>query len=397
MADGGGLTARIIERISEVPAHEWDACAGRTNPFVTHVFLQALEESGSTTSESGWLPRHLVIENDRGRVLAAVPMYLKGHSYGEYVFDHGWADAFERAGGRYYPKLQVAVPFTPITGPRLLLRPAVDGGGSEAELRRAVIGALETMTERLGVSSLHVTFPTEDEWRELGRCGWIQRLGQQFHWYNRGYESFDDFLGALVSRKRKTIRKERRRVAEQGIHVHALSGPEIEPCHWDSFYRFYIDTYDRKWGYPYLTREFFEIVHERMADSVVLMVAAVEGRPVAGALNFRGTDALFGRNWGCERDYKFLHFEACYYQAIEYAIVHSLERVEAGTQGPHKIQRGYEPRPTYSAHLIRHAGLREAVTRFCASERAKLEREMTHLARYCPYRQEEEPAQVSVE
>ena len=382
--DTGPVTARVIDHIADVPAAAWDGCAGGINPFVSHAFLHALEASGSVNAESGWLPHHLLLEDGDGRLLGAVPLYVKGHSHGEYVFDHGWANALEQAGGDYYPKLQVAVPFTPVTGPRLLAPP--ERGD---EVRALLAKALETIVVRLGVSSVHVTFPSETEWALLGAAGWVRRMGQQFHWHNRGYGTFDDFLAALNSRKRKTIRKERRAVAEQGIAVQALGGAAIEPRHWDAFHRFYIDTYDRKWGYPYLTRDFFEILSATMADSVVLVVAERDGVPVAGALNLRGADALYGRNWGCASDFKFLHFEACYYQAIDYAIVHGLARVEAGTQGPHKIQRGYVPVPTYSAHWIANTSFRDAVARFCERERAMVEEELRGLAAYSPYRCED--------
>ena len=401
MPDGAGpVTARVVDRLDEVPAAAWDACAGADNPFVSHAFLQALEASGSVSAQSGWLPHHLLLEDGDGRLLGAVPMYLKGHSYGEYVFDHGWANALEQAGGSYYPKLQVAAPFTPVTGPRLLAAPERAAGRTD-DVRALLVQALEKVAARLGVSSVHVTFPTEAEWALLGAAGWVQRTGQQYHWYNHGYATFDDFLGALVSRKRKAIRKERRAVAEQGITVRALGGPgrgrggeggagggAIEPRHWDAFHRFYVSTYDRKWGYPYLTREFFEIIDATMPDQVVLVLAEHDGVPVAGALNLRGTDALFGRNWGCAGDYKFLHFEACYYQAIDYAIAHGLARVEAGTQGPHKLQRGYVPVPTYSAHWIANKSFREAVARFCASETAMVAEELLDQAEYSPYRRE---------
>ena len=361
MPDGGTVTARVIERIAEVPAADWDACAGGGNPFVGHAFLDALERSGSVGAEAGWLPQHLLIEDGDGRLLGAAPMYLKNQSFGEYVFDHNWAHAFERAGGDYYPKLQVAAPFTPVTGPRLLAR--------AAEVQKALIATMETMAERLGVSSVHVTFPTEAEWRLLGEAGWLRRLGLQYHWHNRGYASFDDFLGALISRKRKAIRKERREVVQQGITLSAVHGGEVTPRQWDAFYRFYSATYDRKWGYPYLTRGLFDILSETMGEQVVLVLAEADGRTVAGALNFKGDDALYGRNWGAAGHMRFLHFEACYYQAIEYAIRHGLARVEAGTQGPHKLQRGYLPVATYSAHYIRNKSLRDAVGEYCAHER----------------------------
>ncbi len=382
MPDGGTVSARLIERIAEVPATAWDACAGG-NPFVGHAFLDALEESGSVGAEAGWLPQHLLIEDGEGRLVGAAPMYLKNQSFGEYVFDHGWAHAFERAGGRYYPKLQVASPFTPVPGPRLLVRP----GDDARETRKAVIATLETIAERLGVSSVHVTFATEAEWRLMGEAGWVRRMGQQFHWHNRGYRDFDDFLNALTSRKRKAIRKERRDVAAQGITLSAVSGGEVGAGEWDAFYRFYAATYDRKWGYPYLTRTFLDIVSATMGEQVVLVLAKKDGRTVAGALNFKGRDAIYGRNWGAAGHYRFLHFEACYYQAIDYAIRHGLERVEAGTQGPHKIQRGYLPVATYSAHYFRNESLRDAVADYCAQERRVTRLEMAELAAETPYRQ----------
>jgi len=379
------FVARTVERIADVPAASWDALAGHDNPFVSHGFLNILEESGSAGARAGWLPRHLLIEDAKGRLVAACPLYLKTHSQGEYVFDHGWAHAWERAGGTYYPKLQVAVPFSPVPGPRLL----VGAGKDAAALRRALASTLETLTERLDVSSVHVTFPEEADWRALGEAGWVQRVGRQFHWTNAGYGSFDDFLGALSSRKRKNIRKERRAIVEAGIEVRALSGAEIAPRHWDAFYRFYQDTYDRKWGHPYLTRQCFDLMQERMGDAVVLVMAFRGGKPVAGALNLKGPTALFGRNWGCAEDIPFLHFECCYYQAIDYAIAHGLQRVEAGTQGPHKIQRGYMPVETYSAHYIPDAGFRAAVARFCEAERREIEAEMALIeVEYSPYRKD---------
>lgn len=379
--DPAEVTARMVERISDVEASRWDACAGSQNPFVSHAFLDALEISGSVCAQSGWLPRHLVLENGQGEMIGAVPLYVKGHSQGEYVFDWGWADAFERAGGSYYPKLQVAVPFSPVTGPRLLARE-----GSETSVQAALIGTLEAVANQLGVSSVHATFTTQQEHELFDAAGWVTRLGQQFHWPNRDYGTFDDFLGTLVSRKRKAIRKERRMVAESGLTLEALSGSAIRPEHWDAFYRFYVDTYDRKWGDPYLTRGFFEELQMRMGENVVLVMAFDGEHAVAGALNLKSSDALYGRNWGSAADYPFLHFEACYYQAIEYAISHGLARVEAGTQGPHKIQRGYLPVATYSAHYIRNLSFRDAVANFCAQEQRAMELEISALAEHSPYR-----------
>jgi hypothetical protein len=324
------------------------------------------------------------MENSAGRLIGAVPLYLKSHSQGEYVFDHGWAHAFERAGGDYYPKLQASAPFSPVTGPRLL---AGDAAGA-TEIRFALARTLETFCERMNISSVHVTFSTRPEWELLGEAGWIRRRGRQFHWHNRGYATFDDFLGALTSRKRKAIRKERREVAEAGVTVRALTGTEIRPRHWDAFYRFYIDTYDRKWGYPYLTREFFQVLQDTLPDKVVLVIAEHDGHPVAGAINLKGTNALYGRNWGCIEEHRFLHFECCYYQAIEFAIDHGLAAVEAGTQGPHKIQRGYLPTETYSAHFIRHAGLRDAIARFCAEESREVDYEIMAYGDRSPYRRD---------
>jgi len=386
MPDGGdGYTIRVIDRIAAIPAAAWDACAGPDNPFLAHAFLDALEASGSATAETGWLPQHLALEDAGGRVLGVAPLYLKGHSYGEYVFDHGWADAYERAGGRYYPKLQCAVPFTPVTGPRLLVDPELGQEGGAAVADALIAGMLE-LARRHKVSSLHVTFPTRGEWERFGEAGFLQRMGQQFHWENQGYASFDDFLAALSSRKRKTIRKEREAALADGIIIRTLTGAAIEKRHWDAFFRFYISTSDRKWGSPYLTREFFDLIGARMADRIVLVMAEKNGRPIAGALNLRGGDTLYGRNWGCAGDFPFLHFEACYYRAIDFAITHGLRRVEAGAQGQHKIQRGYLPSPTYSAHWIRDPGFKRAVADFLARERRAVSHEMDELAELSPFR-----------
>jgi predicted N-acyltransferase len=387
MPDGDAYTIRVVDRIADIPAAAWDACAGPDNPFLSHAFLAALEESGSATAKTGWLPQHLALEEAGGRLLGVAPLYLKGHSYGEYVFDHGWADAYERAGGRYYPKLQCAVPFTPVTGPRLLIHHAVgtQAGGAVAD---ALVSGMLELARRHKVSSLHITFPTEGEWQRLGEAGFLQRMGQQFHWENQGYASFDDFLAALSSRKRKTIRKEREGALAGGIEIHTLTGAAIEKRHWDAFFRFYISTSDRKWGSPYLTREFFDLIGARMADRIVLVMAEKNGRLIAGALNLRGGDTLYGRNWGCAGDFPFLHFEACYYRAIDFAIAHGLKRVEAGAQGQHKIQRGYLPSPTYSAHWIRDPGFQRAVADFLARERRAVAHEMGELAELSPFRRE---------
>jgi uncharacterized protein len=375
MADGGErVTVKVVSRIGEIPAEDWDACAGDENPFLSHAFLEALESSGSATAESGWLPQHLALEDEKGRLLGAVPLYLKNHSYGEYVFDWGWASAYERTGGRYYPKLQCAVPFTPVTGPRLLLR--ADAGRDAAD---ALIAAMLELAKRHKVSSLHVTFPTRGEWERFGEAGFLQRMGQQFHWENAGYGSFDDFLEALNSRKRKQIRRERRDALQGGIEIETLTGSDLEARHWDAFFRFYRSTSDRKWGSAYLTRAFFDLIGERMAERIVLVMAKKSGRYVAGALNVMGRDTLYGRNWGCLGDFPFLHFEACYYRAIDFAIARGLKRVEAGAQGEHKIQRGYLPVPTFSAHWIRDPGFAHAVADFLTRERHALESEMQQL------------------
>jgi len=386
---GGAFTIRVVDRIAAIPASAWDACAGLDNPFLSHAFLDALEVSGSAKAGTGWLPQHLALEDDGGRLLGAAPLYLKGHSYGEYVFDHGWADAYERAGGRYYPKLQCAVPFTPVAGPRLLIRGDASPEASQA-ITGALISGMVALARRHKVSSLHVTFPTAGEWERFAAAGFLQRTGQQFHWENAGYASFDDFLAALSSRKRKTIRKEREAALAGGIEIHTLTGDAIEKRHWDAFFRFYISTSDRKWGSPYLTREFFDLIGARMAEKIVLVMAEKNGRLVAGALNLRGGDTLYGRNWGCAGDFPFLHFEACYYRAIDFAIAHRLKRVEAGAQGQHKIQRGYLPSPTYSAHWIRDPGFKRAVADFLIRERRAVAHEMDALAELSPFKREAE-------
>jgi uncharacterized protein len=383
------LTVRIADSIGEVSEADWDACAGTDNPTVAHAFLKAMEDTTCVGGRSGWQPQHLVLEEQTeaktARLLGVVPMYAKNHSYGEYVFDWGWAQAYERAGGSYYPKLQVAVPFTPVPGPRLLVRP-----GPQADTaREMLVRGMVEVARQLEVSSLHVTFPHEADEERLASCGLLRRLGFQFHWSNRGYGSFDDFLAELSSRKRKAIRKERREAVADGIVIRALSGPEIEPRHWDAFFRFYMDTGSRKWGSPYLNRRFFHRLGETMGERVLLVVAEKDGKPVAGALNLIGQDTLYGRNWGCAGDFRFLHFETCYYQAIEYAITHGLARVEAGAQGEHKLQRGYLPVATYSAHWIRDPRLAEAVEDFLRRERPAIEHEIRLMAEHGPFRNAE--------
>ncbi len=384
MPDGSeALTVREVVAIDQVAAADWDACAGPSNPFVGHAFLAALEVSGSAATQSGWAPRHVVVEDGGGRVLAVAPLYLKTHSYGEYVFDWAWADAYHRAGGRYYPKLLSAVPFTPVTGPRLLVRP-----GAPPEAADALITGMVRLAERLGLSSLHVNFPTEAEWRLLGAHGFLLRVGEQFHWQNTGYADFEDFLGTLSARKRKAIRRERRTVAESGVRLRTLTGDAIGDEHWEAFYGFYRDTVGRKWAHGYLSRAFFRELHRTMADRVVLVMAEDDGRPVGGALHLLGDDALYGRYWGCVEDHRFLHFEACYYRAIDFAIERGLKRVEAGAQGPHKIQRGYLPCRTYSAHWIADPGFRDAVARYLDEEREAVDDQIRDLEAYSPFRRE---------
>jgi predicted N-acyltransferase len=378
---------RVARRIAEIGREAWDACADNPahlgNPFIRYDFLDAVEETGCAVERTGWGPQHLAVEDEGGQVAAVMPLYLKGHSQGEYIFDHAWADAYERAGGTYYPKLLSAAPFTPATGPRLLVRPDVAVG----EARALLLGGALSLCERYGASSLHVNFPTQDEWRWMGAQGMARREGQQYHWKNAGYGTFEDFLGALSSGRRKTIRRERRE-AQEGLEICALTGAALTEEHWDAFFRFYMDTGSRKWGRPYLTRPFFSLLGERMADRVLLILARRGGRWIAGALNLIGGDCLYGRNWGCIEEVPFLHFELCYYQAIEWAIGRGLARVEAGAQGQHKIARGYLPSPVYSAHYIADPALRGPVERFVAQERAGVESEMEWLAEeYSPFRQ----------
>jgi predicted N-acyltransferase len=381
--DATELTLQLHPAIAQIPAADWDACAGEDNPFVSYAFLSVLEDSDSASARTGWLPQHVALRDGAGQLVAVAPAYAKSHSYGEYVFDHGWANAFEKAGGDYYPKLQVAVPFSPVPGPRLLLRPGHPLGHA------ALAQALAQVVRELELSSCHVTFCEKPEWDALGEAGWLQRLGTQFHWSNAGYGSFEDFLGALSSRKRKQIRRERRDAQSAGLVFRALRGAEAEPRHWAAFHRFYRNTVDRKWGSAYLTKRFWPLLAERLGDRVVLMVAERDGEPVAGALNLIGRDALYGRNWGTIAEAPFLHFELCYYQAIDFAIAQGLSRVEAGAQGEHKIQRGYLPSPTYSAHWIAHGGLRRAVAEFLEQERPAMEEQMAELAMLSPFRQEE--------
>ncbi len=377
---GGVKTAVSAHHaIADIGREAWDACNATSdyadNPFTSFDFLHALEESGCVAPRAGWGAQHLSAEDETGGIAGVMPLYLKSHSQGEYVFDHAWADAYQRAGGRYYPKLQCAVPFSPVTGPRLITR---QDGPREAAANALLAGAL-TLCDRLNASSLHVTFPLESEWRRLGDAGLLLRQDQQYHWFNQGYATFEDFLAALSSGRRKTIRRERRD-AQAGLEIFALTGADLKEEHWDAFFGFYLDTGGRKWGRPYLNRLFFSLIGERMADKILLIMARRGDRWIAGALNLIGGDALFGRNWGCVEDVPFLHFELCYYRAIEEAIARGLKRVEAGAQGQHKIARGYLPSPVYSAHFIADKALRTPVARYLDQERPAVEAEMAYLA-----------------
>lgn len=370
------LTISTHSSIARIPAADWDRLAGG-DPFTSHRFLAALEASGSVGPGSGWQPLHLTVERG-GQVVGAAPLYAKSHSQGEYIFDHAWAEAYMRAGGRYYPKLQCAVPFTPATGPRLL---AADPG-----IRQALLSGMAQIAERAGCSGAHVTFCTETEAGEGAEAGFLPRVTQQFHWLNRGYGSFEDFLAALSSRKRKAIRKERARAAEFGGTIRRLSGDDLRPEHWDAFWAFYQDTGSRKWGRPYLTRAFFDQIHDTMRNDILLVLAERDGQPIAGALNFIGPDALYGRYWGCLEDHAFLHFELCYHQAIDHAIAHGLSRVEAGAQGEHKLARGYEPVPIHSLHWVRDEGFLRALAGYLDQERAAMGQEIEALADWTPFR-----------
>jgi predicted N-acyltransferase len=377
------FSLKVVSSIRRIDAAAWDACAGAGNPFVSYAFLSALEDSGSVSPENGWAPQHLVLEDD-GRVVGCAPLYLKNHSYGEYIFDWGWAQAYERAGGRYYPKLQCAVPFTPATGPRLLVAETTP---QREELQRALADGMMELARQLKVSSVHVTFATEAEHRLMSEEGLMPRLSEQFHWKNEGYGSFDDFLAALSSRKRKTIRRERE-VANSRVRISTLTGGDITARHWDAFYRFYMNTSDRKWGQAYLNREFFSLLSDRLKDAVVLVMGEEDGELVCGALNLRGGDTLFGRNWGTAVDYPMLHFEVCYYRAMDFAIAEKLTWVEAGAQGEHKIQRGYLPRSTYSNHWIAERGFRNAVADFLERERAAVAHQMEELTELGPFKRD---------
>jgi uncharacterized protein len=402
--DSSEITLEAVSSVSQIAAEEWNACANPAaaadcpdgsragsetiyNPFVTHAFFSALEASGSATARTGWGPRHLLARQD-GIIAGIVPCYLKSHSQGEYVFDRGWADAYERAGGSYYPKLQASVPFTPATGPRLLVRNDVD----KNEIQGALASGLVALCQATKASSAHVTFAREAEWKLLAAQGFLQRTDQQFHWHNQGYRSFDDFLASLNSRHRKAIKRERREAVANGITIHSLTGSDITEDAWDAFFAFYMETGSRKWGRPYLTRTFFSLVGETMARDVLLVMARRNNRWIAGAINFIGSDTLFGRNWGAIEHHPFLHFEVCYYQAIDFAIARELKTVEAGAQGEHKIARGYLPQTTYSAHFIADPSLRHAIKDYLKRERAyvaDIGRELTEAG---PFRKADDTA-----
>lgn len=385
-AEPAAVTIKAVGSIGTIDAAQWDGVAGESNPFLSHAFLKALEDSGSVSAETGWVPYHVVVEGPDESLRAAAPLYVKSHSMGEYMFDYGWADAFERAGGQYYPKLQLAVPFTPVTGPRLLTREDPD----QAMNRELALAGCVEVASQLEVSSLHITFLTEAEWEQCGESGLLQRTGEQFHWLNNGYGTFDDFLTDLTSRKRKQIRRERREIHENpDLDVQVFTGDDLKEEHWDAFYGFYTDTGSRKWGRPYLNRLFFSLIGETMPDRIALVMASRGGNYIAGALNFIGSDALYGRNWGCCEDHRFLHFEACYYQAIQFAIERGLARVEAGAQGPHKLARGYLPVHTYSAHWIRETQFREAIERYLVHERKQVDEDISYLAAHSPFRHSE--------
>lgn len=360
-----------------MPEDVWDALIPHGHPFLTWRFLRALEQSGCAVNETGWAPYHLAIKDRKGDIAAVAMMYAKSHSRGEYVFDHGWADALERAGGRYYPKLQVSVPFTPVTGPRLL--------AATQEDKIELLNTMKRMADETGCSGVHLTFLNDEDRQACEAAGWLLRQDRQFHFINRGYESFEDFLSALSSRKRKNIRKERK-AANDGLTIKRLIGDDLTPAHWDVFYECYLDTGARKWGMPYLNREFFDLIHQTMRDEVLLVMAFEDDTPIASALNFIGADALYGRNWGALKHVPFLHFELCYYQAIEAGIELGLSRVEAGAQGEHKLARGYEPVTTYSAHYLRHPGLHEAVADFLTRERRAVDHEVDILSNYTPFK-----------
>jgi uncharacterized protein len=385
-------TIEVTPRIADIPAAAWDACANPDaalyNPFIAHGFLKALEDAGTIGGRSGWTPRHLVLKDAQGAIVGCAPCYLKSHSQGEYVFDHAWADAYARAGGNYYPKLQIAVPFTPVPGRRLLVLP-----GPDAEEREAILAAgAKTLVERNQLSGVNITFLSEGEWSRLGERGFLKRTAQQFHWSNAGYATFEDFLASLASRKRKAVRKERAEALERGLTIELAQGRQITEAHWDAFFAFYMDTGSRKWGRPYLNRKAFSLIGQTMGERCLLMFAKRGQRAIAGSFHMIGGDCLYGRYWGAIEHHPCLHFELCYYQAIEYAIAHKISRVEAGAQGEHKLARGYLPTLTYSAHYIADPSLRRAVADFLERERAYVDAASEELTEYGPFRKAPEQA-----
>jgi len=382
MVPGDSVAVHVHSSVGEINAEDWDACVEGGGPFLSHAFLLALEESGSAVPKRGWLPQHLTVLDGDERPIGVAPLYLKMHSYGEYVFDFSWANAYTGGARSYYPKLQCCVPFTPVTGPRLLVR----AGEDEEKVRGVLCSAMMAVAKQHEVSSLHITFPTEAEWKLAKRVGMRLRRGIQYHWHNRGYDCFEAFLGALTTRKRKAIKRERRGARDCGVELRVLSGDALQTEHWDAFYRFYRNTIDRKWARPYLTREFFAMIGEVMPEKVVLMLGFDGDEPVAGALNFTDEEAIYGRYWGAAREHRFLHFEACYYRAIELAIERGLKRVEAGAQGEHKIQRGYLPAYTYSAHWLADPDFDAAIIDFLKREAAAVEAEYDYLLEHSPYK-----------
>jgi predicted N-acyltransferase len=397
--DGGdepvvGHAIRVVGSMSDFAREQWMMLAGTSrddsgsgyNPFLSFDFLSSLEDAGCATARTGWRASHLRLEDRNGALLGAIACYLKSHSQGEYVFDHGWADAFERAGGRYYPKLQVSVPFTPATGPRLLVRRDLD----PAKIRDMLASGLRAVTDRLGVSSAHVTFAENADIQALTGAGYLHRTDKQFHFFNENYSSYDDFLGSLASRKRKALKRERREALEAGISIDWLTGNDITERVWDDFVAFYMDTGGRKWGRPYLNRKFFSLIGERMGNDILLVMAKRAGRYIAGAINFSGSDTLYGRNWGCIEEHPFLHFEVCYHQAIDFAIERKLRVVEAGAQGEHKLARGYRPVTTHSAHYIAHPGLRDAIETYLQRERQDVAHVSRYFERHTPFRKDDQ-------
>lgn len=395
----GDLSVRVAASVGAFTAEEWASLGGTTrtvgqpyNPFLSHAFLTALEDSSCATPRTGWQGHHLRLEDHQGRLIGALPCYAKSHSQGEYVFDHGWADAFQRAGGSYYPKLQASVPFTPVTGPRLLIAKDAD----PALARQGLATALRQVTDQIGVSSAHVTFAIEEDVEALRNAGYLMRIDQQFHFVNEHFDSYDDFLATLASRKRKALKRERREALADGISIDWLTGKDITERAWDDFFAFYMDTGSRKWGRPYLNRKFFSLIGERMADDILLVMAKRNGRYIAGAINFIGSDALYGRNWGCIEDHPFLHFEVCYHQAIDFAITRKLRVVEAGAQGEHKLARGYRPVTTHSAHYIAHPGLRRAIDDYLERERREVRHNVEYYEDHTPFKKGHDSVNVSV-